>query len=65
MVEPIHPEVLIRQAESLAADLADHAKPVGERAGGPRAGHAAVVITGLAGTPSKGCHIGPTRLSNT
>jgi glutamine---fructose-6-phosphate transaminase (isomerizing) len=32
MAEPIHPEVLIRQVERLAADLADHARPVSAQA---------------------------------
>jgi len=34
MTEPIQPEVLVRQVESLAGDLAEHAGPVGEQAGG-------------------------------
>ena len=33
-MEPIRPEVLIRQVESLAGDLADHAGPVSEQVSG-------------------------------
>jgi glutamine---fructose-6-phosphate transaminase (isomerizing) len=50
-MEPIQPEVLIRQVESLADDLADHAGPVGGRVSGMLtaqewAGSGTVYLTG-------------------